>query len=122
MNHQGKVCEGTGMNIFMVRKGELITPSVDQDILEGITRDSVIQIAQKMGLTVTERPVDKSELSRADEVFLCGTAARITPVTHIEQYTLPSGNPITQQIKQAFDHIVTGKDETFSHWITRVCW
>lgn len=78
MNSQGKVCEASGMNLFLIRNGQLITPGYDQDILEGITRDSVITLAKAMGLTVIERQVDKSELFIADEVFLSGTAAKIT--------------------------------------------
>ena len=75
LNSRGKVSEASGMNLFIVRDGELITPGVDQDILEGITRASVIELAKSMGLNVIERPVDKTELFIADEVFLTGTAA-----------------------------------------------
>lgn len=94
------------MNIFLVRNGKIITPSVDQDILEGITRDSVIQIAASLGYEVIERPVDKTELLIADEVWLTGTAARITPVFHIEQYDLPTDRPIMTAIKNRFDLVV----------------
>ena len=80
LNSQGKVSEASGMNIFLVRNGELITPGLDQDILEGITRDSVIQIAKDLGIKVIERAVDKSEFFIAEEVFLSGTAAKVTPV------------------------------------------
>ena len=79
VNAQGKVSEASGMNIFVVRQGQILTPSPDQDILEGITRDSVIQLAGDLELEVIERPIDKSELLIADEVFLSGTAAKITP-------------------------------------------
>ncbi|MDJ0565356.1 MAG: branched-chain amino acid transaminase, partial [Microcystis sp. M49629_WE12] len=89
MNSQGKVCEATGMNIFIIRNGQLITPSFDQDILEGITRDSVLTIARDLGIPVIERPVDKTELFIADEVFLSGTAAKITPIKRIETFSLP---------------------------------
>ena len=85
MNSQGKVSEASAMNIGLVRNGQLITPSVDQDILEGITRDSVLTLARNLGIPAIERPVDKSELFIADEVFLCGTAAQITPVVSIEK-------------------------------------
>ncbi|MBP9812387.1 branched-chain amino acid transaminase [Candidatus Gracilibacteria bacterium] len=120
MNHQGKVSEGSGMNIFLVRNGKIITPSVDQDILEGITRDSVIQIATSLGYEVIERPVDKTELLIADEVWLTGTAARITPVFRIEQYDLPTDRPIMTAIKNRFDLVVQGDDEEFKGWIERV--
>ncbi len=70
MNHLGKVSEGSAMNLFMVRDGVLYTPGVDQDILEGITRKSVIEVAKHLGYKVVERPIDKTELFIADEVFL----------------------------------------------------
>lgn len=90
MNSQGKVCEATGMNIFIVRNNKLITPNVDQDILEGITRDSIVTIAKDLEIEVEEREIDKTELFIADEVFLCGTAAKITPVKRVENYHLPA--------------------------------
>ncbi|MEM8779991.1 MAG: branched-chain amino acid transaminase, partial [Cyanobacteria bacterium P01_G01_bin.49] len=90
MNSQGKVCEATGMNIFIVRNGQLITPGFDQDILEGITRDSILTLAKDLGIPTLERPIDKSELFIADEVFLCGTAAKVAPVKQIETFQLPS--------------------------------
>lgn len=120
MNTQGKVSEGTGMNIFIVRDGVLITPSVDQDILEGITRRSIITIAENLGYTIVQRPVDKSELLIADEVFLCGTAAKLTCVSQIENYVLPKQHPIADTIKQALSLIVSGHDNNYSHWIERV--
>jgi len=99
LNSQGKVCEATGMNLFLVRDGKVITPGFEQDILEGITRDSVLTIARNLGLPVIERPVDKSELFIADEVFLCGTAAKTTPMRAIQTYKLPQTCPITDQLK-----------------------
>lgn len=93
MNSQGKVSEASGMNIFIVRNGVLITPSFDQDILEGITRDSVLTLARDLGIPTQERPVDKSELLIAEEAFLTGTAAKITPIRQIEQYVLPPPAP-----------------------------
>ena len=88
LNSNGKVSEASGMNLFIVRNGELITPGVDQDILEGITRLSVIELAKSFGINVIERAVDKTELFIADEVFLTGTAAKITPVKKIESTKL----------------------------------
>jgi branched-chain amino acid aminotransferase len=118
MNSQGKVCEATGMNIFLVRNNRLITPSFDQDILEGITRDSVITIAQDLGLEVEQRQVDKTELFIADEVFLCGTAAKITPVKKIENYWLPESKPITEKLKDKLTAITENKDSNYQDWIT----
>ncbi|MBE9223303.1 branched-chain amino acid transaminase [Cyanobacterium stanieri LEGE 03274] len=118
MNSQGKVCEATGMNIFMVRDGKLITPSFDQDILEGITRDSVITIAQNLGFEVQQREIDKTELFIADELFLCGTAAKVTPVKRVENYHLPQDKPITKQIKDSLTAITENRDSNYQDWIT----
>ncbi|HIK36514.1 MAG: branched-chain amino acid transaminase [Geminocystis sp.] len=118
LNSQGKVCEATGMNIFLVRNGKLITPSVDQDILEGITRDSIITIAKDLGIEVEQRPVDKTELFIADEVFLCGTAAKITPVKRVENYLLPPERKITMTLKEKLTAITENKEPKYRHWIT----
>ena len=120
MNSQGKVCEATGMNIFIIRNGQLITPSFDQDILEGITRDSVLTIARDLGIPVIERPVDKTELFIADEVFLSGTAAKITPIKRIETFSLPAAKPITYQLKEKLSSIVLNQEPKYQDWITQV--
>ena len=120
MNSQGKVCEASGMNIFVVRNGKLITPGLDQDILEGITRDSVITVAQDLGIEVIERSVDKTELFIADEVFLSGTAAKITPVKKVETYHLSSNRPITEKIKAKLTAITANKDKDYQNWVYTV--
>jgi len=120
MNSQGKVCEASGMNIFIVRDGTLHTPAVNQDILEGITRDSVITMARSMGYGVVERAVDKTELLLADEVFLTGTAARITPVRSIETTELTTEGPITELLRQRLQAITEGRDEEFQDWVSVV--
>jgi branched-chain amino acid aminotransferase len=117
MNSQGKVCEASGMNIFIVRNGQLITPGVEQDILEGITRDSILTIAQDMGIKTIERPVDKSELLIADEVFLSGTAAKITPVKRIENYELSTTRPITEKLREKLTAITENRDENYREWV-----
>jgi branched-chain amino acid aminotransferase len=117
MNSQGKVSEASGMNIFIVRNGVLITPSFDQDILEGITRDSVLTLARDLGIPTQERPVDKSELFIADEAFLTGTAAKITPIRQIEQYIMPSSRPITEQLRQKLTAITENRDPVYAHWV-----
>jgi len=117
MNSQGKVCEASGMNLFMVRNGRLITPGPDQDILEGITRDSVLTLAQDLGIPVSERAVDKSELFIADEVFLSGTAAKITPIRRIENYELPKVRPITEQLREKLTAITENRDPNYRHWV-----
>ncbi|MGF1488679.1 MAG: branched-chain amino acid transaminase [Prochloraceae cyanobacterium] len=120
MNSQGKVCEATGMNIFIVRNGKIITPGFEQDILEGITRDSILTIAKDLGLETVERPVDKSELLIADEVFLSGTAAKITPVKRIENYQLPEAKPITEQLRSKLAEITENRDPNYQDWIYKI--
>ena len=120
MNTRGKVSEASGMNLFIVRDGDLITPGVDQDILEGITRASVIELAKSMGLNVIERPVDKTELFIADEVFLTGTAAKITPIRLLESTVLSNQRPVMDALRQRLIAITEGRDEQFRHWVTRV--
>jgi branched-chain amino acid aminotransferase len=117
MNSQGKVCEATGMNIFIVRNGQLITPGFEQDILEGITRDSILTIARDLGIPTIERPVDKSELFIADEVFLSGTAAKITPVKRIERFELPTERPITLRLKEMLTAITENREPKYQDWV-----
>ena len=120
LNSRGKVSEASGMNLFIVRDGVLITPGVDQDILEGITRASVLEIAQAMGIPTLERPVDKTELFVAEEVFLSGTAARVTPVRRIETTDMPSERPLMGAIRDRLTAITEGRDPAYDHWVTRV--
>lgn len=117
LNTQGKVSEASGMNVFVVRNGKLITPGFEQDILEGITRDSVLAIAHNFGIPIQERPVDKSELLIADEVFLCGTAARILPVMQVDNYRLREDKPITLKLQSMLFKIMEGKDPDYFHWL-----
>ncbi|QVL51576.1 MAG: branched-chain amino acid transaminase [Cyanobium sp. M30B3] len=120
LNSRGKVSEASGMNLFIVRDGALITPGVDQDILEGITRASVIELARAMGLEVIERAVDKSELFVADEVFLSGTAAKVTPVRRVETTELPTARPVMERIRERLTAITEGRDPAYDHWVSRV--
>jgi branched-chain amino acid aminotransferase len=120
LNSRGKVSEASGMNLFIVRDGVLITPGVDQDILEGITRASVLELAKTMGIPTLERPVDKSELFIADEVFLSGTAAKVTPVRRVENTDLSSERPVMNAIRDRITAITEGRDPAFDHWVTRV--
>ena len=120
LNSSGKVSEASGMNLFIVRDGDLITPGVDQDILEGITRASVIELAKSMGLNVIERPVDKTELFIADEVFLTGTAAKITPIKQIESTELVGERPIMEKLKSKLLAITEGRSKDYDSWVTRI--
>ena len=120
LNSSGKVSEASGMNLFIVRNGDLITPGVDQDILEGITRASVIELAKSFEINVIERPVDKTELLIADEVFLTGTAAKITPVKKIESSELNSERPIMNKLKNKLIEITEGRSQDYDNWVTRI--
>jgi len=120
LNSSGKVSEASGMNIFIVRNGTLIAPGFDQDILEGITRDSILTIARDLGIPIVERPVDKSELFIADEVFLSGTAAKITPVKKIEMYELGRDRPITDKLREKVMAITENRDAKYADWVFKV--
>ena len=120
MNSQGKICEASGMNIFMVRNNKLITPGFNQDILEGITRDSVLTIAKDMGIETEERAIDRTELLVADEVFLSGTAAKVTPVKRIESYHLSSNRPVTEKLKDKLTAITKNQEPKYQDWIYTV--
>ena len=116
---QGNVGEGSGENIFIVRNGVLKTPPLTA-ILEGITRNSVIDLARQMGLTVRETVFSRDELYIADEVFFTGTAAELTPIREVDNRKIGSGypGPITHKLQQAFFRIVQGKDDAHKSWLT----
>ncbi|MCP9799508.1 branched-chain amino acid transaminase [Synechococcus sp. RedBA-s] len=120
LNSRGKVSEASGMNLFIVRDGVLITPGVDQDILEGITRASILELARDLDIPVIERAVDKTELFVADEVFLSGTAARVTPVRRVETTDLPTERPVMEQLRERLTQITIGNDPSYDHWVTRI--
>lgn len=123
LNETGHVAEGSAMNIFLVRDGRLITPDVSQGILEGVTRDTVITLASDRGIaSIEQRPVDRTELYVADEVFLCGTAAQIAPVTRIDGRAVGTGEPgrITLALQDAYDGIVRGAVPARPGWIEPV--
>lgn len=114
----GHVSEGTGENLFVVKDGMLVTPPLHDGILAGITRDSLMKIAKELGIPVVERSMLRDELYTADEVFLCGTAAEVTPVTQIDHRKITKGpGPITRKMKNAFFTVVRGKDERFIKWL-----
>ncbi|HEY9696091.1 MAG TPA: branched-chain amino acid transaminase [Trichocoleus sp.] len=117
MNAQGKVSEASGMNIFIVRDGTIIAPGFDQDILEGITRDSILTIARNLNIPIQERVIDKTELFIADEVFLSGTAAKITPVRQVENYKLSSDRPITTKLREKLTAITENRDPDYQDWV-----
>jgi branched-chain amino acid aminotransferase len=113
---EGYVADGSGENVFVVRDGVLSTPSLSTSILPGITRDTVIQIAQDLGYTVSETNVIRSDLYLADEVFMTGTAAEVTPVRSVDDVELGVG-PVTLEIQKAYLDTVRGQSERWSHWL-----
>jgi branched-chain amino acid aminotransferase len=118
----GYVSEGSGENIFVIRKGVLYTPDLSCSILEGVTRDTVITLAREMDLTVQECRITRDQLWLADEVFLTGTAAEITPVREVDNRTIGAGTvgPITARIQARFFDVVRGSDSSHPEWLTRV--
>jgi branched-chain amino acid aminotransferase len=118
----GHVAEGSAENLFLVRDGVLITPSVTEDILEGITRAGIIEIAAHLGIPVKERQVDRSELYIADEIFLCGTGAQVSPVSSVDHRPVGDGHvgPMARQISKTYFDAVRGRLPAFRHWVTPV--
>lgn len=120
---RGYIAEGPGENIFLVRDNKLITPSESSDILLGITRDSIMKLAESRGIEVEERLVHREELYTADELFFCGTAAELTPITHVDSRAVNGGKvgPITKMFSKAYSDASTGYDNVFSSsWLTFV--
>lgn len=115
----GYVSEATGENLFIVRDGVIKTPPV-ATILEGITRDSVIVMARNLGYTVLEQPITRDEIYVADEVFLCGTAAEITPVREVDHRVIGAGRrgPVTKRLQETFFEAATGRLPQYSDWLT----
>ncbi|MDP9149220.1 MAG: branched-chain amino acid transaminase [Myxococcota bacterium] len=118
----GYVSEGSGENIFIVRKGVIYTPDLSCSILDGITRDTVMTLARELGLPLVEGRITRDQLWLADEVFLTGTAAEVTPVREVDNRLIGEGTagPITKRIQQRFFEIVRGNDTTHPEWLTRV--
>ncbi len=122
LDHNGNVSEAPGENIFIVRDGQLITPSLASSALEGITRDAVIKIARDLDIDVVERYITRDELVISDEIFLTGTAAEITPIISIDGKIIGNGKPgdITKKMMQEYTDIVMNKNDDYSHWLTEV--
>lgn len=122
LNEYGKVAEGPGSCFFMIRDGVIITPTHTNAVLESITRDSLIQIAQKQGYEIQERTIDRTELYTADEAFLCGSAMELTPVLSIDGYKLNDGvvGEISVKLHKAYINAARGMDEKFKDWVTEI--
>jgi branched-chain amino acid aminotransferase len=120
LDHKGTVCEGTGENVFVVRDGVIYTPGHTASILDGINRRSVVEIATDLGYTVVERDVARAELPLADEVFLTGTAAELTPLREIDGIEIGPPGEITRQIQRVFDDALHGRAERYREWLDHV--
>jgi branched-chain amino acid aminotransferase len=122
LNYNGKVSEGSAENIFLVNNDKISTPPLSAGILNGITRDSVIKIAEADGISIMEGNIDREDLYIADEVFMTGTAAEVKSVTEIDNITIGDGKPgkITRKLQNAFLNVAMGKDKRFSKWLTPV--
>jgi branched-chain amino acid aminotransferase len=123
LDNAGHVSEGSGENIVVVRDGKLITPAPSDNVLEGITLDTVIFLAQdEFGLEVEARSIDRSELYVADEVFMTGTAAHVTPILEVDTRPVGEGKigPITKQLQQAYFNIIYGRNPKYLDWCTPV--
>jgi branched-chain amino acid aminotransferase len=122
MDANGYIAEGSGENIFIVRKGKIYTPPTYASILEGITRDTIIKLATDEGIPVEERPIAREEVYIADEVFLVGTAAEVTPVVEIDGRIIGDGKPgpVTKKLAELYAKVVRGQIEKYLRWVTPV--
>ncbi|MGB2693614.1 MAG: branched-chain amino acid transaminase [Dehalococcoidia bacterium] len=123
LDDRGHVSEGSGENIFIVRKGKLITPPPSDNVLEGITADSVITLARdELGIETVERSIDRSELYVADECFMTGTAAHVSPVLEVDRRSVGSGKTgeVTRRLQELYFNAIRGKNEKYAHWVTPV--
>ena len=122
LNSRGKISEGQGMCIFMIRNGVAITPSVTSDILESITRDTVIMLLRDMGVEVRERDMDRSELYDASEAFFCGTGWEVTPLNNVDGSPIGTGAPgdLTRELQRRYFDLVNGVAQDTHGWLTEV--
>lgn len=122
LNTRGKVSEAAAACLFIIRKGTLITPGLTDDILESVTRDTVITMAREAGYRVEEDPIDRTELYVADEVFLCGTGQELTPVTSVDRLVVGDGTPgrITMALQSRYEALVRGTTPDHPEWRTPV--
>ena len=123
LTQEGHISEGSAMNVFMAQDGVLVTPTITENILEGITRRTIMDLArQELGLTIVERPIDRTEVYLCDEIFLTGTAAQVTAVTRVDHRPVGAGvmGPIATRLRQVFNDVVRGRVPKYRHWNTPV--
>jgi branched-chain amino acid aminotransferase len=117
LDHKNHVCEGTGENVFVIKDGTIYTPPHTASILDGINRKSVIEIAGDLGYTVVERDIARAELALADEIFLTGTAAELTPVREIDDIEIGPPGEVTRALQREFDDALHGRNERYREWL-----
>jgi branched-chain amino acid aminotransferase len=117
LTQDGYVADGPGENLFVVRDGVLYTPDLGASILPGVTRDSLVQIAQDLGHQVVEKQLIRADLYLDDEVFMCGTAAEVTPIREIDDQPIGPPGPVTLEIQQAYLDTVHGRSERWGQWL-----
>jgi branched-chain amino acid aminotransferase len=120
LDDNGLVCEGSGENIFVLREGELVTPGHTSSILDGISRRSIIQIAEDLGYKVVERDIARAELYLAEEIFLCGTAAELVPVREVDGHELGNPGEVTRLIQAKFEDALHGRAPEYAEWLDLV--
>ena len=123
LNEAGKIAEGPGSCLFMVKNGVLVTPMLTDSVLESITRDTVIKIARKiLKIEVVERSIDRTELYACDEAFLCGSAMEVTPVISVDRYEIANGKAgeLTEKIHSLYLQIASGENSNFKAWVRPV--
>jgi branched-chain amino acid aminotransferase len=120
LDDKGYVCEGTGENVFVIKDGVIHTPGQADGILDGINRKSCIQIARDLGYEVVERTIARAELALADEVFLTGTAAELTPMREIDDIEIGPPGPVTREIQSVFEDALCGRDARYADWLDLV--
>ena len=122
LNSRGFVTQGSGENIFWVRNGLLTTPPLSAGLLEGITRDTVMQMAAKLGIPVREADTTRSDLHLADEAFFTGTAAEVVPIRELDDHIIGGGEPgpVTRRIQEKFHKMIAGRDPEFAHFLEHV--
>ena len=121
LNDRGQVSEGSGENLFLLKNGKLSTPSISDSVLPGITRNTIVELAQnELGIEVVERSITRSELYLADEIFLTGTAAHLTAVGSVDKIDVGNGTmgPATRQLQDMYFDVVRGKNPKYLHWCT----
>jgi branched-chain amino acid aminotransferase len=118
----GHASEASAANMFVVRDGILLTPPVNDDILEGVTRRAILELAETFGIPTETRSIDRSEIYVADEMFLCGTGVQLSPVIELDHRPIAGGaiGPITRQLHEAYFAAVRGNDPRFRHWLTEI--